>query len=158
MHRLDDMKTYPALLALAAGATAAMIVVIAPLQAKDSFEPRDCSSIYCASITENARSPSGSLRLADDYCNTRCEQQFNYCQYRRESRDHCARLLINCRRNCWFSAGLPRLARDLAVRGFCVVPDIRRRRTPRMMPALAGVVHGCKGAAGPERGHRQDDQ
>jgi hypothetical protein len=100
MHRLDDMKTYPALLALAAGATAAMIVVIAPLQAKDSFEPRDCSSIYCASITENATSPSGSLRLADDYCNTRCEQQFNYCQYRRESRDHCARLLINCRRNC----------------------------------------------------------
>jgi hypothetical protein len=71
MHRLDDMKTYPALLALAAGATAAMIVVIAPLQAKDSFEPRDCSSIYCASITENATSPSGSLRLADDYCNTR---------------------------------------------------------------------------------------
>jgi hypothetical protein len=95
MHRLDDMKTYPALLALAAGATAAMIVVIASLQAKDSFEPRDCSSIYCASITENATSPSGSLRLADDYCNTRCEQQFNYCQYRRESRDHCARLLIN---------------------------------------------------------------
>ena len=37
MHQLDDMKTYAALPALAAGATAAMIVVIAPLQAKDSF-------------------------------------------------------------------------------------------------------------------------
>jgi hypothetical protein len=100
MHQLDDMKTYAALPALAAGATAAMIVVIAPLQAKDSFQPRNCSSIYYASTAENDTSPSGSVRLADDYCNTRCVQQFNYCQYRGESRDHCARVLINCRRNC----------------------------------------------------------
>jgi hypothetical protein len=100
MHQLDDMKTCAALPALAAGATAAMIVVMAPLQAKDSFQPRDCPSVYCASIVENATSSSGLVRLADDYCNTRCDQQFNYCQYRRESRDHCARWLINCRRNC----------------------------------------------------------
>ncbi len=100
MHRLDNMKTYAGFLALAVGAIGAMMVVIAPLQAKDSFQPRDCSSIYCASIAENATSPSGSVRLADDYCNARCDQQFNYCQYRGESRDYCARLLINCRRNC----------------------------------------------------------
>jgi len=95
--RLDDMKTYAVLLALAAGA---IIVVIAPLQAKDGLQPGICPSGYCASVAQNAASPSGSVRLADDYCNARCEQQFNYCQYRGESRDHCARLLINCRRNC----------------------------------------------------------
>jgi hypothetical protein len=94
------VKTYAALLALAAGAIGAMIVVIAPLQAKDSFQPRDCSSIYCALTAENATSPSGSVRLADDCCNARCDHQFNYCQYRGESHDHCARSLINCRRNC----------------------------------------------------------
>jgi hypothetical protein len=91
------MKTYAVRLALAAGA---MTVVIAPLQAKDGLQPGGHSPSYGACAAENAASPSGSVRLADDYCNARCEQQFNYCQYRGESRDHCARLLINCRRNC----------------------------------------------------------
>jgi hypothetical protein len=35
-----------------------------------------------------------------------------------------------------------RLARDLTVRGLRVVPDFGNRRTPGMMPTLAGVVHG----------------
>jgi len=100
MHRLDDMKAYAVLLGLAAGVAGATIVVIAPLQAKDGSQPSSCSSGYCASVAPNAGSPSGSVRLADDYCNARCEQQFNYCQYRGESLDTCARLLINCRRNC----------------------------------------------------------
>ena len=135
-----------------------MIVVIAPLQAKDSFEPRDYSSIYCASITENATSPSGSLRLAgDDYCNTRLRAVVQLLPVSpriprplRSIADQLpAKLLILGR-----TAAIG--ARDLAVRGFCVVPDIRRRRTPRMMPALAGVVHGCKWRCRPERaGHRQ---
>jgi Biotin-requiring enzyme len=40
------------------------------------------------------------LNLADDYCNARCGQQFNYCQFRGESPDRCARRLIRCRENC----------------------------------------------------------
>jgi len=100
MDRCIDVKVCRAWLARAAGMICTTVVVICPLQGKVSYQPRDCSPIYCASVADKTLSPSDSDRLADDYCNTRCDQQFNYCQYRGESRDYCARLLINCRRNC----------------------------------------------------------
>jgi hypothetical protein len=39
-------------------------------------------------------------KLADDFCNARCDQHFNYCEYRGGSPEHCNRLLVRCRANC----------------------------------------------------------
>jgi hypothetical protein len=42
----------------------------------------------------------GNVKLADDYCNSRCVQRFNYCQYSGGSADHCIRQFVHCRANC----------------------------------------------------------
>jgi VIT family len=57
-----------------------------------------CTAMPC-SISEERPLPRHN-RVADDYCTTRCNQRFNYCQYRGESPDRCARKLIICRRDC----------------------------------------------------------
>jgi hypothetical protein len=100
MHRLDDMKTYPALLALAAGATAAMIVVIAHCKPKIALSRATVLQSIVRPLRKTPRHHPAPSDLPTIIATRACEQQFNYCQYRRESRDHCARLLINCRRNC----------------------------------------------------------
>lgn len=52
------------------------------------------------SVSKNMPSEGPSIRLADDYCNTRCNHQFEYCRYRGGSHDHCQRVLVTCRANC----------------------------------------------------------
>jgi hypothetical protein len=51
-------------------------------------------------ISEKTTLPSKYIRLADDYCNSRCDQRFNYCRYHGESLDTCSQLLITCRKDC----------------------------------------------------------
>jgi hypothetical protein len=56
--------------------------------------------------------------------------------------------------------GLNRLASaaDLAVLRLCVVPDVRSRRAPSVMTALAGVVHRRQRATDPKHDKRENDQ
>jgi hypothetical protein len=42
----------------------------------------------------------GNIKLADDYCNSRCIRWFNYCRYSGGSADHCLYQLVQCRANC----------------------------------------------------------
>lgn len=61
-----------------------------------AIEQGSCPLAGPSAITMNIR----FMRMADDYCNSRCNQRFDYCQYRRESSEHCTRELIRCRANC----------------------------------------------------------
>ncbi|MGA7912517.1 MAG: DUF2254 family protein [Candidatus Dormiibacterota bacterium] len=44
--------------------------------------------------------PSNNIKIAYDYCHTRCEQKLNYCQYRSEAIDRCIHRLATCRARC----------------------------------------------------------
>ena len=57
-----------------------------------------CSVTAC--FTGRGSPPSARIRVADDYCTTRCYQQFKYCQYRRESFDDCGDRLKTCLARC----------------------------------------------------------
>src|SRR5690349_17354014 len=55
---------------------------------------RECSLTSCASVSQKGVPPaSKAIRLADDYCNTRCDQKFNYCLYLGKSVDTCSEAL-----------------------------------------------------------------
>lgn len=41
-----------------------------------------------------------AMKIADDYCNSRCIQRFNYCRYSGGSEDRCLYQLVHCRANC----------------------------------------------------------
>ena len=43
---------------------------------------------------------TGDIQVADDYCNARCERQFDYCRYRNEPIERCAYELAHCRARC----------------------------------------------------------
>jgi hypothetical protein len=48
----------------------------------------------------NAQTEPKGIRVADDYCNTRCEREFNYCRYRNQPAELCDRRLVICRSRC----------------------------------------------------------
>jgi hypothetical protein len=50
--------------------------------------------------SDSSSSSSEYIKVADDYCNTQCDQQFNYCQYRGGSLDDCVERLRVCRAVC----------------------------------------------------------
>jgi hypothetical protein len=88
-------------LLVAAGMACAIIADEPQIQAKEAFFLLTHRlALQSASVSEETSSSSQYVRVADDYCNTRCEQQFKYCQYRAESPDHCVRVLTKCRANC----------------------------------------------------------
>lgn len=62
--------------------------------------PPSCSAIDSACSFDGRWSLSKDIQVADDYCNTRCDQQFNYCRYRGDSLDRCNRRLATCRARC----------------------------------------------------------
>ena len=55
-----------------------------------------------SSLLDSNTSPRtiGTIKIADDYCNSRCIQRFNYCKYSGGSTDHCLYQLVHCRANC----------------------------------------------------------
>ena len=59
-----------------------------------------CSVSQSACVSERTSPPSTHMRMADDYCTARCDQQFKYCQYRGQSADYCADQLKNCLSRC----------------------------------------------------------
>jgi len=66
-----------------------------------SYFPFLSSSIASSARIPGAKSPAGvSIKLAVGFCTERCHQQFNYCQYRHESVERCARRLTKCLVNC----------------------------------------------------------
>jgi hypothetical protein len=78
-----------------------LIADASPPHAKASIvAPRDHAIARLASKSTQGVSPVNEVKVADDYCNSRCEQQFNYCQYRGASLEHCTRALIICRKDC----------------------------------------------------------
>jgi hypothetical protein len=86
--------------AVAAVTACAIIADVPQLQARDAFSPVNRFALQSDSVSKKTTSPSQYIRVADDYCNSRCDQQFKYCQYRAESRENCVRLLTKCRANC----------------------------------------------------------
>jgi len=86
----------------AAGIAVAATAGVAWLPAQDVMRANfaSCSAISSACLSSYKSSPSDPVKLADDYCNTRCEQKFNYCQYRGETHEHCAAWLATCRSRC----------------------------------------------------------
>jgi hypothetical protein len=59
------------------------------------------SFIVSGARIPGAKSPAGiAIKLAAGFCTERCHQQFNYCQYRREPAERCARRLTKCLVNC----------------------------------------------------------
>ena len=88
-------------LLVAAGTAFAIIADVPQMQAKEAcFLVTHRFAPQSASVSEKTWSSSQYVRVADDYCNTRCDQQFNYCIYRGESVDTCSQRLVYCRRNC----------------------------------------------------------
>lgn len=53
-----------------------------------------------ACVCHGTLSPDNSMKVAVGYCNELCYQRFNYCQYRDEPHDRCARRLVRCLANC----------------------------------------------------------
>jgi hypothetical protein len=86
------------LIATLASRTAATDAQSPYAQSAGRSKPSDHLLLH--SVPEEATLPSGDIRLADDYCNSRCDQQFNYCRYRGESLDRCFEQLITCRKDC----------------------------------------------------------
>jgi hypothetical protein len=72
----------------AAGIAFSIVVEFSPLQARLGYTSLlHCSAPMYVPFLSEGLSPSKSIKLADDYCNTRCDQRFNYCRYRGESFD-----------------------------------------------------------------------
>jgi len=95
---------------LSAGIGAATIGAVTLSCAQDLLPARDMtmtsfpSPVSCSEDhggpLDGSCSPSSDIRLADDYCNARCERQFDYCRYRNEPWDRCAYELAHCRARC----------------------------------------------------------
>jgi hypothetical protein len=65
------------------------------------YDPSPPCSVTGSACFSGRGSPSSAhIRVADDYCTTRCYQQFKYCQYRRESFDDCGDRLKTCLARC----------------------------------------------------------
>ncbi len=79
------MKTSCAFL-LATGIGCATIADVSLSRAQDLMRIGYTSSpsyfvTHSACFSDSRSSPSTYIKVADDYCSTRCDQQFNYCQY-----------------------------------------------------------------------------
>jgi len=90
---------------LATGIGCATIADVSPSRAQDLIpigytSSPSCSVTQSACFSDSRWSSSAYIKVADDYCNTRCDQQFNYCQYRGESFDDCVDRLHACRAGC----------------------------------------------------------
>jgi hypothetical protein len=99
------MKTSCAfLLATAIGCAAVAHASPSPAPAHDlmpigypASPPCSVSQGICA---VDRTSPPPRMRVADDYCTTRCDRQFKYCQYRGQPSDYCADRLKTCISRC----------------------------------------------------------
>jgi len=86
---------------LAAEAYSLNIAAVTSLFARDGNASwHNCSAVPCVAISETSRSLSKNITVADDYCHTRCDQRYEYCLYRGESRDHCMHRLAVCKSQC----------------------------------------------------------
>jgi hypothetical protein len=98
------MKTSCAFL-LAAGIGCATLAKVTVSPAQDlipighTLSP-SCSVTQGACFSDSRSSSSTRIKVADDYCNTHCDQRFNYCQYRGGSLDDCVERLRVCRAAC----------------------------------------------------------
>jgi hypothetical protein len=98
------MKTSCAFL-LATGIGCATLANVSLSRAKDLIptgytSSPSCSVTQSACFSDSKSSSSGYIKVADDYCNTQCDQQFNYCQYRGGSLNDCVERLRVCRAVC----------------------------------------------------------
>lgn len=106
--RIDHLKSrlFRFVLKKMRAAPAVCIVLVATcigeLARADITGPPQWSSMgsLASNFVAIGRIQLGAIKVADDYCNSRCGQLFNYCQYRHESLAHCMRGLIKCRANC----------------------------------------------------------
>jgi len=104
LQRARPMKTSCAFL-LATGIGCATIADISLSRAQDLIRidwtsSPSCSVPYNACFSDSRSSASAYIKVADDYCTTRCDQQFNYCQYRGRSFNYCEHRLRACRAGC----------------------------------------------------------
>ena len=102
--RARPMKTSCAFL-LATGIGCATIADASLSRAQDLIRigytsSPSCSVTHSTCFSDRRSSPSTHIRVADDYCTTRCDQRFKYCQYRGESFDYCVERLKTCRAGC----------------------------------------------------------
>lgn len=99
--RARPMKTCCALgLAVGLGCTAIADVSVSQAQDFGYISLPSCSATHSSCISDSTSFPSNNIKIADDYCHTRCEQKFNYCQYRSEPIDRCIDRLATCRARC----------------------------------------------------------
>jgi len=61
--------------------------------------PRCITGTGAWAVEGNSRC-ARDIKVADDYCNMRCDQQFNYCRFRDEPMERCVRRLATCRSRC----------------------------------------------------------
>src|ERR1700733_948210 len=99
------LKTSCAFL-LATGVGCATIADVSVSRAQDlvpighTLSPSCSVTQSCSCLSDSRSSSSTRIKVADDYCNTHCDQQFNYCQYRGGSVDDCVERLRVCRAAC----------------------------------------------------------
>jgi hypothetical protein len=90
---------------LTAGIICITLADTSPLRARDSIWPEIAPMPVCPTTgatrpVEGKWRPVKDIEVADDYCNARCDQQFDYCRYRDEPLERCIRRLATCRARC----------------------------------------------------------
>jgi len=89
---------------LATGIGSATMADVSLSRAQDLMRVGYTSWPFCSvtsgCFSDSRSSLSADMKVADDYCNTRCDQQFNYCRYRDRPFDYCLDRLKTCRARC----------------------------------------------------------